>query len=425
MTRSAQFVLRYKRASLGQKGFMLMELIVSIALITVIGYLSSQVLISSFRSERQLRDKTMLSDQGDFLKTWLSSKLQQADSPLPCPAGSTGCVPGNDPNMMLPAGADGNSFNSLEFMSNGICYILALDQATQVVTARQGSGANTNAACNAAQGAPSTVIANWVTNSSTNALFVFKNSVGTTLSVDTTPASQISQATTVEVIPTIDRPGDSARPFSRDISFNLGGAFVPGAPPNGSITSNKLSTSAVTATKIADSAVSGSKIQTGAVTADKLDTNSRTAYFNIPLLVGSQDTWNIPSGAWYSPANSAYYRAGVTMSDYCVVNKTLQGRAIFLIKGNAGVGLTLTGRINQMDNAGSAQTNGPFPITMGGGAAVPQGKYASITSGWATIDPGTCVAGWLASTYYYQPEMQGTQSQNFQVVSALLQLRYQ
>jgi hypothetical protein len=434
MTRaSTRLLVRFYKANLRQKGFMLMELVVSIALITVIGYLSSEILISSFRSERQLRDKTMLTDQADYLKTWLSAKLQQADTPLPCPAGTgTGCTE-------LPAGAPGNKFNSLEFVSSNYCYVLQLDQSDGTIAAGQSQhfvSDGINQACSEAQteaNSKDNVIAQYATNDSNNKLFIFKSDQGNVLDVDNDP-SQISNATTVEVDPIFDRTDGTAKAFNRDMTFNLGGAFVPGTPPDGSITQNKIATDAVTNTKIADGSVTSSKIQAGAVTADKLDTGSKTTYFNVPLMVGNTSQWTLSDGSFDpSPTGNApdsantpaaYLRAGLMMMDYCVPNKTLQGRLLFSVKGNGGA-MTLTGQITQVDGSGTTQTNGPFPITMSSPGSIPAGTIASLASSWATIDSGTCTAPWLSTTYYYQPQLQGTQGQPFVLVSAILQLRYQ
>lgn len=414
-----------------------MELVVSIVLITVVGYLSSEILISSFRSERQLRDKTLLTDQADYLKTWLDSHLQQADSPLPCPAGTgTGCTE-------LPSGAPGNTFHSLEFISNNYCYLITLDQSVGVIYAGQStqtvSSGGVSAACGQAQTEALTtkdnVVAQYVTNDSNNKLFTFKSSTGSVLAVDSDP-TQISNATAVEVTPIFNRPNSLASSYSRDITYNLGGAFVPDSPADGSITSNKIASSAVTGSKIADGSITSSKLQSGAITADKLDSGSKTAYLDIPLIDSNTSQWTLPDTTNFYPTSSttpdgnstpsAVFRAGAKMGDYCVANKTLQGRLLLTIN-SGGSSLTLTPQITQYDASSNSQTNGPFPYT-GSPASIAAGQIGLISTGWFTVDTGTCTASWLNNTYFYMPQVEasaGSSGQPFTLVSAVLELRYQ
>lgn len=408
---------RLKRSD--NRGQILMELVVAISIIAVVSFMSADILLSAFRSERSLRDRTMLIDNADLAKSWLVSKLQAADVPLPCNAGQSCTTPD------LPGGAPGNTWKSLEFTADGVCYILALDLTTGQLNSQQGAD------CTQAQTSASTVVAQWVTNTDPNTtpLFTYwKNDpstgAATQLTVDNTTNSQIAQATEIIVNLDTDRPNDFAKPYQRVMTFNLGGAFVSGDLPDNSVSTSKLANGAVTATKIADGAIGNANIAPGAIDSSKLTTNARTTYFSIPVVSGQAATITM-SGSWASAA-SGTFRAGATLSDYCANYKTLQVRALFTVHNTGGGGVTPTLRLQQENSSGSSTGSLTSQLTTSSGA-VGANSYATFASSWYTvIASGNCtgLSSDATGTYYYEPQANGA-SGSIDIVNAVLQLRYQ
>lgn len=396
-----------------------MELVIAIAIIAIVSFMSADILLSAFRSESSLRDRTMLIDNADLAKSWLVSKLQAADLPLPCNSGQSCSTPD------LPSGAPGNTWKSLEFTSDGVCYILNLDLTTQQLESQQGAD------CTQAQTSATTVVSQWVTNSDPNSspLFTFWKNDPTTgaptqLSVDDTSNSQISQVTQIVVNLDTDRTNSYAKAYSRVMTFNLGGAFVSGDLPDNSVTTNKLANGAVTATKIADGSITNANIAPGAIDSSKLTTSARATYFGIPIVSGQTATINL-TGSWAGAAGGAF-RAGATLSDYCANYKTLQVRALFTVHNSSASSVTAQYRLQQENSSGASAGSLTSQMTSASGAVGPN-SYATFASSWYTvIASGNCsgLSSDATGTYYYEPQADGA-SGSVDVINAVLQLRYQ
>lgn len=411
---SVTFAVRRLRS---QRGFVLTEALVGMALIAIVAIVSSEMMISHFRSERQLRDRTMLIDNADALKTWLNSKLQAADLPLP----------GTSAGLAGP----GNTYSSLEFTANGQCYILQLDATTKNVYAQQGSD------CSQANAAPKKTIAQWVQNTTTSVdpLFQFYANFGDSTPITPAPDNTNDSANQAHVIVInlrVNRPYDFVnQDYIRTMTMNLGGAFVAGDLPDNSVTTNKIVDGAVTSSKIADGSVSGTKLAAGAVTADKMDTNARTSFTSIPITAAATTQWSQQSGdGWAAPATAdAYRRTALTFADYCVAGKTLQARAAFMIYNNSGTALGLQTRLSELQMDGTTVQSASFlQSAVPGGTNVPANGYATITTSWVTIDSGTCTAPGLSTSYLMMPQVQVTSptgsAQSFYVPAVSVQLKY-
>lgn len=377
-----------------ERGYMLLEMVIAMSILATTALLSADILISTFRSEHQLRDRAALIDNSDMAKTWLAAKLQPAALPL-----------------------EEGDWNRVMFRSGPDCVILELDDTTKLLEGRQG------ATCPDAEMAPAITIAQWVSNTEEDPLFVFKNDNGDVLE----PTAQLSQATKIEMRLLADRDSDLTTAYRREMTYDLGGAFVSGELADNSVTTLKIQDGAITTDKIADSAISGTKIANGAVTASKLSSDAKKTTFNFVLTAADSTSWSIDQvGTWWAPSASSYSRSGLVLGDYCISGKTLELRGVFLVYNPQASGLGLRFKLVKAPVAGT-------PVSDAGAMDPPSGvnvsasTYNQLTTPWVTVN---CAGSGVNDPQIYWAQATAASTSpvstglNFNVPNVTLQLRY-
>jgi prepilin-type N-terminal cleavage/methylation domain-containing protein len=385
-----------------QGGFALVELLVAILVLAIALGMATELYISSLHATSNIRQRTQMLDDADYVKSWLTQHLEVADVP--------------------PTYGD---WQTLKVTSNSRCYSLSLDTDSHDLMSR-----SVDEVAQACPGLDDTAPVNvsqcgCVVNSSSDPLYVFLDKNGGPLDVNGNH-SLVSQVATVEVHLTMkDATTNSTIPTQRrTLSYALGGAFYANQFPPGSIDTSQLVDGSVTNTKIAPGAITGEKFADGSIGLDKLAAAARAATTSFPLITDGRGDWSaVSTSSWTPGPNDAFARAGVGLGSYCVSGKTLEARGQWLVYNQTSSALSLRFKLVYDNGQGGGQ-NDYATSAIPAQPNVPGNGYGMVATPWMAVD---CASPDPTVRYYSTQVLaadSGSTGKTFSVVSASLDLRY-
>lgn len=366
-----------------ENGFTLVELLVSLVILSIVLGMSTELYISNLRSTTKIEQRVILSNEADFIKSWLGSNLAIADIP---PVSGT--------------------WNTLEVTSNGTCFKLSLDNSGNLQS-------QTASTCATVDEAPPTTLGGQLTNSPSKPLFTYKTKTGEA-------TSDVAQMREIDINLEL---GNISSTLSRTFSYVLGGIYLANQIRDNSIGTAQLVDGAVTSPKISDGAVTADKLAVGAINASQLPESVRESFFSLPLITGGTANWTTTSTTdWSDDPNKDYDQVSTVLGDYCAAGKTLQSRAHFVIYNKSASTLSLSLKLIRDDGSGGP-SNSDYIVS--DSFSVNSSAHVNKTTTWQNVGCSTPET----LTYFYSTKAKagdsGSIGQSFSVVYSALELRYQ